>query len=184
MFFCISLHFMYFLLSSYLLLPFFSILFADICGFTSLSDQCTAEELVRLLNELFARWVSSPLGAHLMTWPVTCDPRPACYPVASCFPRLFLLFLWALSKESSNNNNNENSCKYKESFVQINCTIRVANARGRHSATESLGSLGVARAKSFFLLSFVCPALYGWCCLLVECIDYLPQFATFVSHSN
>lgn len=32
-----------------------SILFADICGFTRLSDQCTAEELVRLLNELFAR---------------------------------------------------------------------------------------------------------------------------------
>lgn len=36
---------------------FCSILFADICGFTSLSDQCTAEELVRLLNELFARFV-------------------------------------------------------------------------------------------------------------------------------
>lgn len=33
----------------------YSILFADICGFTSLSDQCTAQELVRLLNELFAR---------------------------------------------------------------------------------------------------------------------------------
>ncbi|KAK9870650.1 hypothetical protein WA026_008211 [Henosepilachna vigintioctopunctata] len=32
-----------------------SILFADICGFTTLSDQCTAEELVRILNELFAR---------------------------------------------------------------------------------------------------------------------------------
>ncbi|ODM91481.1 Adenylate cyclase type 8 [Orchesella cincta] len=32
-----------------------SILFADICGFTRLSDQCTAEELVRLLNELFDR---------------------------------------------------------------------------------------------------------------------------------
>ncbi|XP_025829382.1 adenylate cyclase type 6 [Agrilus planipennis] len=33
-----------------------NILFADICGFTTLSDQCTAEELVRLLNELFARF--------------------------------------------------------------------------------------------------------------------------------
>ena len=33
----------------------FSILFADICGFTQLSAQCTAEELIRLLNELFAR---------------------------------------------------------------------------------------------------------------------------------
>ncbi|XP_031369851.1 adenylate cyclase type 6 [Apis dorsata] len=31
-----------------------SILFADICGFTSLSDQCTAEEVVKLLNKLFA----------------------------------------------------------------------------------------------------------------------------------
>ena len=34
----------------------FSILFADICGFTALSAQCTAEELIRLLNELFARF--------------------------------------------------------------------------------------------------------------------------------
>ncbi|CAH0556509.1 unnamed protein product [Brassicogethes aeneus] len=33
-----------------------SILFADICGFTTLSDQCTAEELVRILNELYARF--------------------------------------------------------------------------------------------------------------------------------
>ncbi|XP_024083238.1 adenylate cyclase type 6 isoform X2 [Cimex lectularius] len=33
-----------------------SILFADICGFTSLSDQCTAQEIYILLNELFARF--------------------------------------------------------------------------------------------------------------------------------
>ncbi|XP_055328638.1 adenylate cyclase type 5-like [Paramacrobiotus metropolitanus] len=33
-----------------------SILFADICGFTVLSSQCNADELVRLLNELFGRF--------------------------------------------------------------------------------------------------------------------------------
>lgn len=35
---------------------FFSILFADIVGFTVLASQCTAQELVRLLNELFGRF--------------------------------------------------------------------------------------------------------------------------------
>jgi len=35
---------------------FFSILFADIEGFTQLSSQCTAHELVKTLNELFARF--------------------------------------------------------------------------------------------------------------------------------
>ena len=33
-----------------------SILFADIVGFTVLSSQCSAQELVRLLNELFGRF--------------------------------------------------------------------------------------------------------------------------------
>jgi class 3 adenylate cyclase len=33
-----------------------SILFADICGFTNLASTCTAEDLVRTLNELFARF--------------------------------------------------------------------------------------------------------------------------------
>ena len=39
-----------------------SILFADMCGFTALSSQCTAHELVRVLNELFARF--DRLAAH------------------------------------------------------------------------------------------------------------------------
>lgn len=40
------------------LLPFppSSILFADIVGFTSLASQCTAQELVKLLNELFGKF--------------------------------------------------------------------------------------------------------------------------------
>lgn len=33
-----------------------SILFADIVGFTQLSSACSAQELVKLLNELFARF--------------------------------------------------------------------------------------------------------------------------------
>lgn len=33
---------------------FYSILFADIVGFTVLASQCSAQELVRLLNELFS----------------------------------------------------------------------------------------------------------------------------------
>lgn len=35
---------------------YYSILFADIVGFTVLASQCTAQELVRLLNELFGRF--------------------------------------------------------------------------------------------------------------------------------
>ena len=35
---------------------FFSILFADIVGFTNLSSHCSAENLVRILNELFGRF--------------------------------------------------------------------------------------------------------------------------------
>lgn len=50
-----------------------SILFADIVGFTVLASQCTAQELVRLLNELFGRFdqlsnVSSPLFPS--EWPL------------------------------------------------------------------------------------------------------------------
>lgn len=41
---------------SFLSLCFCSILFADIEGFTMLASQCTAQELVMTLNELFARF--------------------------------------------------------------------------------------------------------------------------------
>lgn len=34
----------------------YSLLFADLVGFTSISAQCTAQELVKLLNELFGKF--------------------------------------------------------------------------------------------------------------------------------
>ena len=37
-----------------------SILFADIVGFTGLASQCTAQELVKLLNELFSKFDVQP----------------------------------------------------------------------------------------------------------------------------
>lgn len=33
-----------------------SIMYADVVGFTALSSQCTAQDLVRILNELFGRF--------------------------------------------------------------------------------------------------------------------------------
>lgn len=53
-----------------------SILFADIVGFTQLSSACSAQELVKLLNELFARFdklaAVSPKCTHSCYW----APRP------------------------------------------------------------------------------------------------------------
>lgn len=44
-----------------------SILFADIVGFTDLSSQCSAQELVRLLNELFGRFDQLANVSRLVT---------------------------------------------------------------------------------------------------------------------
>lgn len=69
-----------------------SILFADIVGFTQLSSSCSAQELVKLLNELFARFdklaaVSAPPNPawHVMSGPgLSHHPAPA--PAESCIP--------------------------------------------------------------------------------------------------
>lgn len=60
---------------------FCSILFADIVGFTQLSSACSAQELVKLLNELFARFdklaaVSTHRGPSPSPWSSTLRPCP------------------------------------------------------------------------------------------------------------
>ncbi|KAJ8314268.1 LOW QUALITY PROTEIN: hypothetical protein KUTeg_008829 [Tegillarca granosa] len=58
------------------------ILFADMCGFTSLSSQCTAQELVQLLNELFARFDRLAADNHCLRIKILGD----CYYCVSGLP--------------------------------------------------------------------------------------------------
>lgn len=59
-----------------------SILFADICGFTALSSECTAKELVELLNELFARFDRLATENHCLRIKILGD----CYYCVSGLP--------------------------------------------------------------------------------------------------
>ncbi|KAL7072860.1 hypothetical protein ACQ4LE_007936 [Meloidogyne hapla] len=59
-----------------------SILFADICGFTNLASHCTAEDLVRTLNELFARFDTLAHENHCMRIKILGD----CYYCVSGLP--------------------------------------------------------------------------------------------------
>uniref|UniRef100_A0AC35UBH1 Adenylate cyclase n=1 Tax=Rhabditophanes sp. KR3021 TaxID=114890 RepID=A0AC35UBH1_9BILA len=59
-----------------------SILFADICGFTNLASECSAEDLVRTLNELFARFDEIAHQNHCMRIKILGD----CYYCVSGLP--------------------------------------------------------------------------------------------------
>ncbi|MFH4979148.1 hypothetical protein AB6A40_005857 [Gnathostoma spinigerum] len=59
-----------------------SILFADICGFTNLASECNAEDLVQLLNELFARFDHLAYRNHCMRIKILGD----CYYCVSGLP--------------------------------------------------------------------------------------------------
>lgn len=59
-----------------------SILFADIVGFTVLATQCTAQELVRLLNELFGRFDQLAHDNHCLRIKILGD----CYYCVSGLP--------------------------------------------------------------------------------------------------
>jgi hypothetical protein len=78
-----------------------SILFADIVGFTQLSSACSAQELVKLLNELFARFdklaAVSPKCAHPCYWAPR--PPPCLWPPGfPCLAFLHLLCLFSVAR--------------------------------------------------------------------------------------
>jgi adenylate cyclase 1 len=56
--------------------------FADIVGFTVLASQCTAQELVRLLNELFGRFDQLASDNHCLRIKILGD----CYYCVSGLP--------------------------------------------------------------------------------------------------
>ena len=60
----------------------FSRRFADIVGFTVLASQCTAQELVRLLNELFGRFDQLASDNHCLRIKILGD----CYYCVSGLP--------------------------------------------------------------------------------------------------
>lgn len=60
----------------------YSILFADIVGFTVLASQCSAQELVRLLNELFGRFDQLANDHHCLRIKILGD----CYYCVSGLP--------------------------------------------------------------------------------------------------
>ncbi|XP_041365496.1 adenylate cyclase type 1-like isoform X2 [Gigantopelta aegis] len=63
-----------------------TILFADIVGFTNLASQCTAQELVRILNELFGRFDHLAKNNHCMRIKILGD----CYYCVSGLPEVRL----------------------------------------------------------------------------------------------
>lgn len=62
-----------------------SILFADIVGFTGLASQCTAQELVKLLNELFGKFdelatvSAATVSAAIVSTATGSAPRESCH---------------------------------------------------------------------------------------------------------
>ncbi|KAM4736385.1 adenylate cyclase type 3 isoform 2-T2 [Anableps anableps] len=111
-----------------------SILFADIVGFTQLSSSCSAQELVKLLNELFARFDKLAAKYHQLRIKILGD----CYYCicglpeyredhAACSIRMGLAMVEAIS--------------YVREKTQTNVDMRV----GVHSGTVLGGVLGQKR---------------------------------------
>lgn len=134
-----------------------SILFADIVGFTQLSSACSAQELVKLLNELFARFDKLAAVSTKRAHPsaaVVCSPQPC--PWLLGFPSLALLHLLDLSSMARGREHKPCSCplqKYHQLRIKIlgdcyYCICGLPDYREDHAVCSILMGLAMVEAIS------------------------------------
>ena len=118
----------------------FSILFADIVGFTQLSSACSAQELVKLLNELFARFdklaaVSASLLHVLVSLPLSNQISDNAYFDGRNVKSLLSVFCFA----TLNSNMHKSSCRNITSWgLRSSETVTTASAASLTSETTML----------------------------------------------